>query len=51
MRYYYFDTSSLVKIYHAEHGTPEVLDIYKNSESVIIISELCRVEFLVVLKM
>ena len=43
---YYFDTSSLVKIYHTEQGTPEVLEIYKNSECIIVISELCRVEFL-----
>ncbi len=43
---YYFDTSSLVKIYHTEQGTPDVLDIYKNHENTIIISEVCRIEFL-----
>ena len=43
---YFFDTSSLVKIYHTESGTPEALDIYRNPECTIDISELCRVEFL-----
>ncbi len=43
---YYFDTSSLVKIYHRESGTTDVLNIYNNSENHIQISELGRVEFL-----
>jgi len=43
---YYFDTSSLVKIYHTEPGTPVVLDIYRNHENAIVISEVCRIEFL-----
>ncbi len=43
---YYFDTSSLVKIYHREKGTPDVLEIYNNSENLIQISELGRIEFL-----
>ena len=43
---YYFDTSSLVKIYHTESGTSDVLGIYTNPESTIIISELCRIKFL-----
>lgn len=43
---YYFDTSALVKIYHREHGTSKVLDIYDNVDNSIQISELGRVEFL-----
>ncbi len=42
---YYFDTSSLVKIYHAEAGTTEVLALYKNSACSLLISELSRIEF------
>ena len=42
---YYFDTSSLVKIYHAEVGTPEVIKLYNNPECSIIISELSNIEF------
>jgi len=42
---YFLDTSSLVKIYHREVGTPEVLALYQNSECNLIISELCRIEF------
>ena len=43
---YYFDTSSLVKIYHSEPGTSDVLKIYKDSKKRILISELSRIEFL-----
>ncbi len=43
---YYFDTSSLVKIYHRESGTSDVLKIYNNPENLIQISELGRVEFI-----
>lgn len=43
---YYFDTSSLVKIYHLEKGTEIVLEIYKNSDNLIMISDLCKIEFL-----
>jgi uncharacterized protein len=43
---YYFDTSSLVKIYHLEKGTEIVLEIYKNSDNSIMISDLCKIEFL-----
>lgn len=42
---YFFDTSAIVKIYHQEDGSKIVLPIYKSGES-IIISELCKVEFL-----
>ncbi len=42
---YYFDTSSLVKIYHREQGTETVLKIYKNQNE-IIISELSIIEFM-----
>jgi len=41
---YYFDTSSLVKIYHREKGTEPVLNIYKSHDE-IIISELSKIEF------
>lgn len=43
---YYFDTSSLVKIYHRESGTQNALNIYKNTENKIMISELSSLEFL-----
>lgn len=43
---YYFDTSALVKVYHRESGTSEVLNIYNNFENLIQISELGRIEFL-----
>lgn len=43
---YYFDTSALVKIYHNESGTPDVLNIYTNVENLILISELSCVEFI-----
>jgi len=42
---YYFDTSSLVKIYHREEGTDTVLKIYKGHDD-IIISELSKIEFI-----
>lgn len=42
---YYFDTSSLVKIYHRENGTESVLNIYKGNDT-IIISELSKIEFI-----
>lgn len=42
---YYIDTSSLLKIYHKETGARTVLNIY-NSNEVIIISELARIEFM-----
>lgn len=42
---YFFDTSALVKLYHKENGTDQILDIY-NSKSVIFISELTKLEFL-----
>ena len=42
---YYFDTSSLVKIYHREQSSERVLEIYRSGE-LIFISELGRIEFL-----
>ena len=41
---YFLDTSALVKIYHKESGSDIVLSIY-NSDNVIFISELSRLEF------
>jgi uncharacterized protein len=43
---YFFDTSALVKIYHNESGTPDVLNIDTNAQNRILISELSCVEFL-----
>lgn len=43
---YYFDTSALVKIYHSESGTSDVLGIYADTENRILISELSCIEFL-----
>lgn len=42
---FYLDTSAIVKIYHQEEGSEVVLPIYKSND-VIVISELCKVEFL-----
>jgi len=42
---YYFDTSSIVKIYHREEGTETVLNIYKSHDE-ITISELSKIEFI-----
>lgn len=43
---YYFDTSALLKIYHSESGTLDVLGIYENTENRVLISELSCTEFL-----
>lgn len=43
---YYFDTSSLVKIYHREPGSSEVLNIYNDPKDLIQISVLGRIELL-----
>lgn len=42
---YYFDTSSLVKIYHPEDGSKAAIELYKSAET-IFISELSKIEFL-----
>lgn len=42
---FYIDTSSLVKVYHAEVGTPTVLGIYRGGDE-IVISELSKIECL-----
>lgn len=41
---YFLDTSSLVKIYHQESGSPKVIEFY-NSDSTICLSDLARIEF------
>jgi predicted nucleic acid-binding protein len=41
---YFLDTSALVKIYHRESGTGELLEIYKGEQS-ITISQLAKIEF------
>lgn len=42
---YFFDTSAVVKIYHEESGSEAVLPLY-NSDELIVLSELSKVEFL-----
>ena len=42
---FYIDTSSLVKVYHTEAGTPTVLGIYRGDDE-IVISELSKIECL-----
>jgi predicted nucleic acid-binding protein len=42
---YYFDTTALVKIYHREIGSDQVIGIY-NGEDAITISELGAIEFI-----
>lgn len=42
---YFLDTSALVKIYHKEAGTEEILNIYKSQKD-ITISELSKIEFI-----
>lgn len=42
---YFFDTSALVKIYHSEENSQNVLKIYNNREDILIISELAKVEY------
>ena len=42
---YYFDTTALVKIYHREIGSDQVIGIY-NGEDNITISELGAIEFI-----
>ena len=41
---YFFDTSSLIKIYHIEEGSEKVLEIYKNKNIIIDISDLSKIE-------
>ncbi|RKX99603.1 hypothetical protein DRP77_12985 [Candidatus Poribacteria bacterium] len=41
---YFLDTSALVKIYHREEGSDQVIEIYEREE--VVISELSTVEFL-----
>jgi len=41
----YLDTSSLVKIYHAERGSSQILDMYR-SDKTICVSELSVLELL-----
>ena len=42
--YYFFDSSALVKRYHAEVGTAEVERIFNEAEAVLLISRLTLVE-------
>lgn len=42
----FFDSSSLVKFFHEEEGTPKVSELILSKENQIWISELARIEFL-----
>jgi predicted nucleic acid-binding protein len=42
---FFIDTSALIKIYHKEVGTEEMLTIYKGSDT-LAISELAKIELL-----
>ena len=44
MNSYFLDTSALVKIYHQEEGTDEVLRFYKDTSSCLYLSELSLIE-------
>ena len=41
---YYLDTSALVKLYHQEAGTEQVEALFKQSDSILVVSELAEVE-------
>jgi hypothetical protein len=43
---YFFDTSALVKRYHAENGTPEVRRLMTEPDAQCLISRLATVEML-----
>lgn len=45
MTRYFFDTSALAKAYHREVGTPEVLRIFGEPGSEVVVSSLSTVEF------
>jgi len=42
---YFFDTSAVVKIYHQETGSDQIIPLYRGDDT-IVISELSKVEFL-----
>jgi len=42
---FFLDTSALVKVYHKEAGTEEVLNIYEGQKD-IVLSELSKIEFI-----
>jgi len=42
----FFDTSALVKYFHEEKGTAVVTDLILNSNNIIFVSELSKLEFL-----
>ena len=41
----YFDTSALVKFFHAEPGTKVISELIENSANKVYVSELAKVEF------
>lgn len=45
MRYYFIDTSALVKRYHQEKGTEKIDEIFESKEKIIFISNLAVSEF------
>jgi uncharacterized protein len=43
-RFFYFDNSALIKLYHQESGTEQAEEIFRQAESTLVISELAIVE-------
>ena len=41
----FFDTSAIIKLYHDEVGTEEVLSIVNKHNPIILISDLTKIEF------
>jgi len=42
----FFDTSALVKYFHKEHGSKQVIELIEDSENTIWVSDLARIEFI-----
>jgi predicted nucleic acid-binding protein len=42
----FFDTSALVKYFHTESGTPEVIELIERPDNATWVSDLARVEFM-----
>jgi PIN domain nuclease of toxin-antitoxin system len=44
MKFYFFDTSALIKRYHAEKGTESIDRIFSEEDKAIVISSICITE-------
>ena len=44
MKFYFLDTSALVKRYHSEKGTAEIDEIFSEEDKAIVISSICITE-------